>query len=540
MLPGRKLSPNHLLRALQRRWWMLALPVFVCGFGALLVSRFLPNTYQSETLIQIVPQRVPDSYVVSTVTTGLEERLKSISQQIKSRGRLEALITSLDLYAAERKNMPMEDVIGRMRDAVVIEVGPRGRGPRGFLDPDSFRLKFTYGDAQTAQRVTEELASWFIAENSRQRSSQATSTNEFLDQQLAEARARLVAHEKKVEAFRERHAGRLPSQVEGNMQAIQSWQLELSGVSASLEADRAQKAMTERLYNDAVGELQLAASAPPPLVTSGDPGATANLTARQQLEAARQHLARLELRLTAEHPDVIRARRMITDLEVKAADEAKLTQSSPNAPAPRATTPEETQRRERVSSLRAALDSLNRQIAYKERDQARLRGQIADYQGRINSVPGLESEWTSLSRDYDTLQESYRGLLKKSEDSKVAANLERQQIGEQFRVLDPAQVPLRPLSPQRLIINAGGLALGIVVGLLLIVGLEFLDATYHNEGDVVGALALGVVAVIPQVATAADVQRQKARRKWVTIGVAAALVASAGLSVSLQIWRYVL
>ena len=158
----------------------------------------------------------------------------------------------------------------------------------------------------------------------------------------------------------------------------------------------------------------------------------------------------------------------------------------------------------------------------------------------INSVPGLESEWTSLSRDYDTLQESYRGLLKKSEESKVAANLERQQIGEQFRVLDPAQVPLRPLSPQRLIINAGGLALGLVIGLLLIGGLEFLDATYHNEADVVGALALGVVAVIPQVATAADVQRQKARRRWVTIGVAAALVASAGVSVSLQIWRYVI
>ena len=76
MLPGRKFSPDHLLRALQRRWWMLALPMFVCTFGALLVSRFLPNRYQSETLIQIVPQRVPDSYVRSTVTTDIEERLE--------------------------------------------------------------------------------------------------------------------------------------------------------------------------------------------------------------------------------------------------------------------------------------------------------------------------------------------------------------------------------------------------------------------------------------------------------------------------------
>ena len=62
-------------------------------------------------------------------------------------------------------------------------------------------------------------------------------------------------------------------------------------------------------------------------------------------------------------------------------------------------------------------------------------------------MPGLESEWISLSRDYDTLQESYRGLLQKSEESKVAANLERQQIGEQFRVLDPPRVPLAAAEP---------------------------------------------------------------------------------------------
>ena len=539
MLPGRKLSPDYLLRALRRRWWMVALPTFVCAFGALLVSRFLPNQYQSETLIQIVPQRVPGDYVRPTVTTDLDERLKSISQQIKSRARIEELVTTLDLYPEQRQVMPMEDVIGIMRDAVVVEVGPRGRGPRGFTDPDSFRLKFTYHDSRTAQKVTEELASWFIGENSRIRTGQASSTSDFLEQQLAEARGRLVAHEKKMEAFRQRHSGSLPSQLQGNMQAIQSWQLELQGVVSSLETDRARKAMTERLYNDAVAEQNLASTTAPVTPSTGDPLAATNLTARQQLEAARQQLARLEQRLTAEHPDVIRTRRLIQDLEVKAQDEAKRAAATPDG-APRATTPEETQRRERLSGLRAELDALNRQIAFKERDQVRLRGQIADYQARINAVPGLESEWTSLSRDYDTLQDGYRGLLKKSEEAKVAANMERQQIGEQFRVLDPAQAPLRPLSPQRLVVNAGGLALGLMLGLLIVGGLEFLDSTYHNVADVVNALTLGVLAVVPRIDTAADKARQRRKRKWVAVGVAAGLVVSLGLGVTLQVWRYLL
>ena len=49
-------------------------------------------------------------------------------------------------------------------------------------------------------------------------------------------------------------------------------------------------------------------------------------------------------------------------------------------------------------------------------------------------------------RDYTTLQAQYTGLLGKSQDAKVAANLERRQIGEQFKLLDPARLPQRPKS----------------------------------------------------------------------------------------------
>ena len=103
----------------------------MCAFGALLVSRFLPNQYQSETLIQIVPQRVPDSYVRSTVTTDLDERLKSISQQIKSRDAPRGADHELDLYPPSAQAMPMEDVVGADARSHRVEVGPRGRGPRG-------------------------------------------------------------------------------------------------------------------------------------------------------------------------------------------------------------------------------------------------------------------------------------------------------------------------------------------------------------------------------------------------------------------------
>jgi polysaccharide chain length determinant protein (PEP-CTERM system associated) len=540
MLPGKKFTSDDIVRILKRRQWYLIAPIFLCTMLALVVSRFLPNRYQSDTLIQIVPQRVPDSYVKTTVTTDLDERLKSITQQIMSRTRLEEMITQLDLYTAERNKVPMEDLVARLREDIEIQVTPPRKVGGKLADPDSFRLLFTYGDPQTAMRVTEQLANWFIGENSRLRGMQADSTNEFLDSQLADARTRLEAQEKKVKDFRERNSGRLPTQLQTNMTAIQSTQMQLQALVASLETDRGRKLVTERLYNDAVAEQQAIANAPPlpaPGQSSSSDTPTGG-TARQQLEAARQRLAALELKFTAEHPDIRRAKSQIAELEKKAEAEDKAPASGSGSHAG-PITPDETRRRERISGLRADLDGLNRTIAVKEAEERRLRGQIADYQGRIESVPGLESEWISLSRDYDTLQETYRGLLQKSEESKVAANLERRQIGEQFRVLDPPRVPNKPKSPQRILINAGGLVLGLLIGLALAGGLEFLDATYRSEADVLSALALPVLAVVPNLPTAADLRDAARRRKMVAATVAGVLVASAGVAVALQLWRYV-
>jgi polysaccharide chain length determinant protein (PEP-CTERM system associated) len=542
MLPGKKFGMDDVWRILRQRGWIIVASAFACTFVALLVSRFLPNVYQSEALIQIVPQRVPDSYVQTTVTTRLDDRLRTITQQILSRTRLEQMIDEFDLYQAERRSRPMEDVIARMRESIAVVPTPvTGAARARNADPDSFRVHFSYPDPQIAHRVTAQLANLFIAENTRLRGMQADSTNEFLESQLADARSRLVVQEKKLEAFRERHAGRLPAQMQTNLQGIQSTQLQLQSLIASLENDRSRKLITERLYRDAVNADATAASIPPPAATGGTTpdAAPAGATARQQLEAAKQAYERLSLRLTEEHPDVRRTKRLIAELEPRAAAEAQANPGGTTAAPVRALTPDEQRRREQISTMRAELDALTRTLSFKESEERRLRAQIVDYQSRIEAVPGLESEWTSLSRDYETQQAAYKLLLERSEASKVAANLERQQIGEQFNILDPPRVPRRPLSPQRLLINAAGFALGMMLGLALVGLLEFLESTYRTEGDVVNALSLPVLAVVPHVATSGEAREAGRRRRLTAIAVALLLVVSGGLAAGLQLWRYI-
>jgi succinoglycan biosynthesis transport protein ExoP len=318
MLPGSPITPTAILRTLKRHWWLIALPPLITLFLALLYSSRMPNLYQSDMLIAIDPQRVPEGFVQSTVTMRAELRLDAIKVQVLSRTNLERLVESLDLYPGERKVMPMEDVITQMRDRIAVDMElPRPGAPYS-EGPSAFHVRFTYSDANIAAQVTQQLGSLFVDQNSRERGAQAGATNTFLERQLADARARLEVQERRGEAFRQRYGKELPTQMQSNMQASLNTQLQIQTIVESIARDRDRKLLLERLYREAA-----AAPSTPVTVTAPQPGepnvsVPATAPAQQQLVTARALLASLELRFRPEHPDIIRTKRLIADLEVKA------------------------------------------------------------------------------------------------------------------------------------------------------------------------------------------------------------------------------
>src|SRR5688572_20752858 len=223
---------------LWRRRWLVVLP-FAAGLAAApLIASRVPELYRSETLIMVIPQRVPDSYVRSTVTATLEDRLPSISDQILSRSRLERIIEDFNLYPRERANAAMEDVVRRMRTDILVTPPVK--------EQQSFRVAYVSRDSATAQKVTARLASLYIEENLRDRANLAESTNVFLESQLEDAKQRLLENEKKLEEYRRRYSGQLPSQLQGNLQAIQSAQMQLQAVSEAMNRARERRHLVER------------------------------------------------------------------------------------------------------------------------------------------------------------------------------------------------------------------------------------------------------------------------------------------------------
>ncbi len=524
MIPGKKYTPEEVVQMIWRRKWVILLPFLTIAVSVWGWVRTMPNSYRSETMILVVPQRVPEAYVKSAVTENIEDRLGAIREQILSRTRLEAIITDLDLYPELRRKFLMEDLIEQMRGDIGITVAR----------DDSFRVSYVSSQPVTAMKVTERLAQLFIDQNLRDREVLAQGTSQFLNSQLDDARRRLVEHEKKLEDYRRSHSGELPSQLETNLTSMNNAQLQIQQLVESINRDRDRAQLIERTLAD------LTSPDASPEVSTAIIGSDSNLpsgTAQQQLAAAQMALRNMELRLKPEHPDIQRMKRLIRELQKKAEGEAMEAPLSPGAPGVRPSSPAEAARQSKLKDLRTELESINKQVAAKDAEQQRLKSQMATYQARAAAAPERESELTELMRDYDTLQKLYTELLSKSEESKMAANLESRQGGEQFRILDPARVPQRPFSPNRPRLYALGALMGFAIGLALAVVLEYRDTSLKTDDDVLTALTMPVLAMIPMMMTRADVRRRHRLRLAAGLAAMVLAVAVAAAATWYFVWK---
>ena len=191
----RSAPQSPLIRRRRWKWWILVPAVLGAAIGAALAARVTP-LYRSDTVILVVPQRVPESFVRSTVTTKISERLQSISQQILSRTRLERIIQDFDLYKEERGRggKIMKDIVEMMRGNIEVSVGAG----------DSFSVGFIGTEPRTVMRVTERLATLFIDANLREREVLAEGTNQFLETQLEEVRRRLMELSPRLQSARDK------------------------------------------------------------------------------------------------------------------------------------------------------------------------------------------------------------------------------------------------------------------------------------------------------------------------------------------------
>jgi polysaccharide chain length determinant protein (PEP-CTERM system associated) len=341
------------------------------------------------------------------------------------------------------------------------------------------------GNARMAQQVCTAVTSMFIEENLRQRQIHSQGTTEFLMNQLAEAKANLDEQDAKLAAFKSHYLGSLPDQAQMNLNLLSNMTSQLDAATQALARAQQEKFLAESMLTQQIAAWQATQTGRSPE------------TLEQQLTALQTQLATLQSRYTDDYPDVIKVKNDIAALKKQiAGSEAQKSGTEP------AKAQKNTLEPSQVAQLRAQVHNLDQVIAEKAREQEQIKQQIKLYQDRVQSTPAVEQQFKELTRGYQTALDSYNELEKKRNDSAMAAELERKQQGEQFRVLDPANLPDKPSFPNRPLFAAGGLGGGLALGLGIAFLLEMKDSSLKTERDVEFALRLPVLAMIPEIESA--------------------------------------
>jgi len=446
----------------------------------------LPNVYRSSTLILITPQRVPGNLVMPTITTSVQDRINSISQEILSRTRLESIIKEFGLYPGGA-GVTMEDRVSNFRSNIRLDIRRN----------DAFQISFDSASPETAMKVANRLASLFIEQNLQVREQQAIGTTNFINAEAERLRKELEEQESLVTHYKVNNRFELPDQLDANLRVVEQLRSELKGNLSTAAV------MEERL-----GSLQkqlLEASVPVMTVSkTGDSEVKINLPTNQKIQIRQKELESLLVRYSEKHPDVMRLRAELASLEKELGVEktnAKMTRSVSQP----AENPLKQMIEEQINSLKSSITAI-------QTSNAELRNAIAVHQKRIENTPLRSIELTKVTRTYDITLRKYQDLLAKGLESQLSENLEKKQKGEQFQVVDPANLPLAPLKPNRPLILFGGLVAGMIGGLAAAFIWDLLDRSLKNSDDLSSFVNLPILATIPAIVTrGAVLERRRAQ-----------------------------
>ncbi len=487
------MSVEDYVGILRRHVWQIVIPILAMPVLAYGVSLLLPERYTSQTLVLVEQQKVPTAIVQSMVTDQLNERLGTMQQQILSRTKLQPLIERLGLYKQDRAaNVPMEDLVAQMRKAInVSTVKPMVASRQG--EVPGFIIAFESDDARTAQLVCSEITSMFIEENLKLRTQRADSTTEFLQKQVEEAKQKLDEKDQRVADFKRRFLGQLPGQEQSNMNILMGLSQQLEAVNQLLSRTHQDKTYAESLLAQQVAAWESSQQGNNPQ------------TLETQLAALQNQLITLEARYTSDHPDVTKTKADIAQLKRKI-DEANASGKGKPSEEEKATLAKVNEPPQ-IQQLRGQIYQYEVTLKEKTRDQERIQEQIKVYRARVELSPLVEQQYNEILRDYTTAQQFYDDLMKKRGTSEVAADLERRQQSEQFRVMDPPNLPVNPTFPDRLLFAGGGLGGGLVLGLAIAILLELKDKSIRTEADIEALLQLPTLALVPSVIESAGRSR---------------------------------
>lgn len=472
------------------------------------VASLLPATYKSSGLVLIESQEIPTDLVRSTVTSYAEQRIAVIKQKLMTKTRVMAIVNKYNLYPNDIHKSSASVIVELFRRHMSVDMvqanvtDPRsGRSKRASI---AFTVSFLDEDPRTAQKVANELTTQFLDENVKTRTARAAETREFLKEEGDKFEHKIKLLEKKIADFKETYNDSLPELLPYNLSMVEKLQQELLvGQNQIISLKEQVLTMHLELAN----------------LNSLIPGKSKPVTAFQQISQAKIKLASLKDKYSEHHPDIKRLNRQIESLE----NELRTKDSASNeAPTTEYKSP-------LFLKINSGIRSSEREIKRLLLRKNEAKNELAMFEKRVAETHQVKRAYSDLVRDYDNNLAKYKELRAKELQAELAQNLESENKGESFTLIEPPSLPSKPEKPNRPKIFMMGLvgSIGIGVGLALL--FEMLVGGVRGYNEISRVMGSSPLVVVPMITVAGEsinkVANRFAKLYWL-IGVAIALIAA--------------
>ena len=474
-------DPQFLLGALKRRWWLILLPAVIITPLVAGIAYILPATYQSTARILVEAPQIPENLAQSTVRVGIEQRVALIEQRLMTRENLLDLARRFNITRTTGPMSPTETV-EFMRGATSIRgVRYTQGGPVSGVN-----ISFTSSSPVLAAQVANEFLELLLQQNVAQRTGRALQTSDYFRQETERLAVELAEREAALTQFKIDNEAALPESLPFRREELarlqqQVFERELQAVALQDQ----KKQILEALQR---GDLDQIGREPTP----------------EEVELARLRRALVQQRTTYSdnHPLVRSLTTRIAALEERVA--ADLTTHSVDEAERRAGEEETVQ-----SRVERMLGDLDRRIEQLDARRTEEQARIARLEASIEATPSVELELSQRERELGVLQVQYRDTVLKRAQAETGERLEVTQQAERFEVIERAEIPPMPTSPNRPLIAGAGAVGSLGIGFALALLAELLNRSVRSVADLERSLNLRPIVVIPYIPTQSEIRRRK-------------------------------
>jgi succinoglycan biosynthesis transport protein ExoP len=520
-------SAQDFLALLVRRKWWIAAPFLALSSAAALLTYFLAGIFVSEALILVQPRDVPEKFVMDLIAGSTEERLSTIEQTLRSRTNLLQILREFDGRLPEFKRMDMDARVERLNSQIQIKFQLEdGQAVKAGLT--SFRISYQNQNPALAQQITSKLTTLFIEQDHRVRETEVFGTTEFLSTELQKVTEQLMASDKQLAELKSSNQFELPAQLEANLRTLDRLSLERQSNGEALDRNAGLRLNLERQIAETPEVLSQTSSVAP----GGSPAASAPDPRIEEYRKAQSEYEEAAAMFTPKHPQVQSAKARVERLQAQLPPNVPAGGANVTVPAKGPTATNPIAPNPLYQKLVAQLQEVKTESEILQKEKSYIESESQKFSRRVENTPQSEERMADVLRRNVSLQKQADDLKAKLAEAQLAQSLEGRQKGSQFVIIDPANYPLRPTKPNKLVLLIAGIIASLIIAIGFAVAVDVARQRVWTQTEIEAFWGTPVLIDIPEIVTDSDVAVQRKRKIVVT---ASSVGAAAAYSVCLYI-----